>query len=639
MRGILPLLACASLACASEVVIAVDGRFLDVAGRSTVPEGMFGVHGVPLTPELVADWGLASTRLIVHGPTGDPVLIGRHAQAPAGLSEVVECFFDRFRPALTLTSPKDWREQLTQIATRYGATTRGDGQRHIIEFWNEPYLNWSVKPGVNLDPWWYETADAVEGGPVRIKGMPEPMEHLRWERRRWFEALDRAGDRTPFYIGLGLIGSVWRGFESAPFGEEFPLFGSKRKVRVVETLVPRDTSQDRPDGSRVWFSALANAEHYARMYEAFAGAMKAADPAVTVLAGWGFNYFQSDWAGWELTYQPVLDRCHALVDGLHEHHYGIDPELISASYETAAAITRLRYGRALASWNTESGTHWDPQRPDNQISPQERWIRDAVTPAQAAAFSAYAYLVGDIVTQLARCPDKALGRAAHQSHETQGGDPTGFRQLKGLRGRLLTVDAGDDQVPTVAALDGDRLAICAVNRSLEERRLRLHIALPVAEGERQSLVLGTGVEPLGLVSASGVPADDAWTLPPLQAVTWRFRLAGPAPAQVRRIRQFHLPTTLARIGDLPLSTSIRLDPEAMRSARSARLTTVIVGPPGATASLRIGGTELRLVVAQRVQRRDIPVAALTVELPVTVAGPGCRLWMASLDLIDEVPVQ
>jgi hypothetical protein len=630
MRTLL-LIACCAAISAAETVICVENRLLEVAGRSTVPEGLFGVHGVPLTTELVADWGLSANRIIQHGPKGDPVAIGRSAQAPAGIGTVVECFFDRFQPALTLTNPKDWQARLTQIGTRYGTATRGDGQNHVIEFWNEPYLNWSVKPGVNLDPWWYDTADAVEGGPVRIKGASEPVAHLRWQRSRWFEALDKTGDRTPLYVGLGLIGSVWRGFEAAPIGDEFVLFGGKRKVRVIETLVPRDTSQDRP-GGRVWFSALANAGHYADMYEVLAKAVKAADPAVTVLAGWGFNFFQSDWAGWELTYQPVLDRCHALVDGLHEHHYGIDPDLIAAGYETAAAITRLRYGRALPSWNTEAGANWDAQRPDQHISANERWIRRNIPAEQAAAFGAYAYLVGDIVTQLARCPDKALGRAAHHSHETHGGDPTGFRQLKGLRGRLLAVDAGDATVPAVAALDGERVTICAVNRSLEPKTLRLRLALPVQAGERQTLTTEGG---LALAAASGVTSDDAVLLPPLQAVTWRFSLAGAAPTALRRIRQFHAPATLASVTAEGIAARVPLDAAALAAADRARLTCVVAGPADGVVSARIGTHVLRLPCGERIQRLELPLAALSGETPVTFSGTAGRLWMASIDLIED----
>ena len=51
-----------------------------------------------------------------------------------------------------------------------------------------------------------------------------------------------------------------RAFQDAAPGTVLSLFNG-RQVRVIETLVPRDSSQLLPDSTRVWLSGLTNASY------------------------------------------------------------------------------------------------------------------------------------------------------------------------------------------------------------------------------------------------------------------------------------------------------------------------------------------------------------------------------------------
>ena len=53
---------------------------------------------------------------------------------------------------------------------------RASGQDHLLEFWNEPYLNWAVNPAVNYSPMYYKRDGVKEGDPMVLLGTDEPVE-------------------------------------------------------------------------------------------------------------------------------------------------------------------------------------------------------------------------------------------------------------------------------------------------------------------------------------------------------------------------------------------------------------------------------------------------------------------------------
>jgi len=136
----LPIRSEFSAAVTTGGVVTVTGADLSVNGVDTVPVGLFGVHATPLSAAQAADWGIEAVRRISHLPPAGPT--------SNGVPFTLDCFFDRYQPAVCLTRP-DWREWLTEAGRRYAAAA--DPRVCAVEFWNEPYLNWACKPGVNYD--------------------------------------------------------------------------------------------------------------------------------------------------------------------------------------------------------------------------------------------------------------------------------------------------------------------------------------------------------------------------------------------------------------------------------------------------------------------------------------------------------
>ena len=105
----------------------VTGNYLDMNGVTSVPIGMFGVHATPLDPAKIADWGIEAVRVIEPAPSTQPAVAGEGSHANwRGISEIVECFYDRYQPALVLTDP-NYATHLQQLGQEYGESARKRG--------------------------------------------------------------------------------------------------------------------------------------------------------------------------------------------------------------------------------------------------------------------------------------------------------------------------------------------------------------------------------------------------------------------------------------------------------------------------------------------------------------------------------
>ena len=483
LRPLLALVLLAGpLAAGEPVRVAVGGAGLSLNGTDSVPRGLFGVHNTPLSEAQAAEWGIDSVRVINRSP-GKPMVadgvvttVGsdgkpRSTGYPASIDPFIECLYDRYQPALQLTR-KDWRERLAALGRSYGEQTRATGRRHLIEFWNEPYLNWATQPGVSYLGRWYDETEAEAGKPMRLKTTGEIAPGLAWHRRIFAAVVPANGEidavctgRIPADGKAGQTVKLRYSQQSITLEEGatvvFPNFGP-RVLRQV--WIGRDTEQ------KHYWSGPYNRELYIGMYRAFAEALKQADPQVEVAAGWGVNLFNEGWSAWRELYQPTIDALHPWMDGLHEHHYGGDTRLVAASYEVAYAYTLARHGKRLRFWNTEAGGHLDPEQPGNAKPANEG------TPLVRAT-AAMTYLLRDVLYLLARCPDKAYTRAAHHPHEN-GGDVIAFQMLKPLRGRLLESSSSAQDLWPVASLDGDRLVVALFNDRREARQVALSVQAP-----------------------------------------------------------------------------------------------------------------------------------------------------------------
>ncbi|MDA3961781.1 MAG: hypothetical protein PF961_13405 [Planctomycetota bacterium] len=440
---------------------------LSVRGASRVPHGLFGTHNAPLTPERIAEWGVAHNRVIHQVPSGVPIMPGAKAW-PAGIESVVECYFDRYIPAKQLTNPDDWQQQLRELGARFGAAATGSDVQLRVEFWNEPYLNWGNKPGVNYDPRWYDQDRAVVDGPVFIMGQAEPTEFLRWREGMWWE-VTAGPDDFMAYVNLG---NLWHRYSKLKPGEEYAHQG--RTLRAYKTLVPYDPGQPS------WWSRPQNREWYLAMLRAFGTALKAANPEVELAGGWGCPMQMQGWRLWEVLGKPSIDNSIDLIDAWHEHHYGGDPRTTVASYLTIGAYGERVHGKRLQFWNTEAGPNYDPQRPDRYRSGDERWYEERYDDAKARkAHLAAAYIQRDILDCIRWAPELAVTRADHHTHH-EPGSVLGLRLLRQLRGELLLIESDDPSVWAVASMpSADSVTVVVWNDHRDERSVALDLsALP-----------------------------------------------------------------------------------------------------------------------------------------------------------------
>jgi len=640
MLRVLIALAIVAGALAEDPVVRVTGRLLDMDGQREVPVGLFGVHAAELTPAQYAEWGIESVRVIHAAPDGRPLMPGR--DTPPGVGHLVECFYDRYRPALVLSEPDTWRQTLRELGTRYGKASAGDGVAHTIEFWNEPYLNWNVKPGVNYDPRFYEIAEAAEGAPVRIKGQLEPCEFLVWTKGRWFVSADGRSDPTTTAVA---VGNSWQraGLGDAAPGHLWEHNG--RRYAVIETWLPSDRSlAERPEGQR-WYSGRQNAVFYEQMFAEFGTALKAANPDVALVAGWGFHLHQGGWVPWESLFKPLIDRHIALIDGIDEHHYGGDTRVVAADYETCAAYVQATHGKRLRFYNTEAGAGFDAQRADAQRDPLGRWFAERYPdPGLQLAMAAYRYLVRDVVHLLAVCPDKAAARAAHQPH-ANGGDELAFRQLKDLRGQLLEVSGAGGAIWAVASRPtAERLTLVVFNDGPEMSTVPVAVTAPgdaelVSASVRQVAVTADRAHLVDEALALTADGTALVTVPARQAVAITGVLRPRAGrSRILTVRQFPGDCILQAVAPGgPITVTVAVPADLLARASGARLKLVASDTRDGLATWSLGKSTEPLVAGQWTLRQELPLGQLTASNAFTFAttGAGFGLWMVSLEILGD----
>jgi hypothetical protein len=587
-----------------EARVHVTGELLSVNGQTTVPIGLFGVHHTKLSDEEARAWGVEMVRLIEDRPSGNPIQAGRHPLVPESISLVIQCFYDRYRPAWVLADPDNWEQRLTTLARKYAQNALGSGREHVVEFWNEPYLNWAGRPGANYDWRYYNVDEAEEGATMRIRGQSETVEHLRWSRQvRTVEA--ESGQLSHMaYLAHAYIG------HRQPEGAEFEFRG--QKFRNEQMWWGADPTQ------KHYWSGLQNSIYYRQMLVPFARALKEANPEVQLIAGWDFHIYSHDWDAWHMLYKPMIDDAIEWLDGVTEHHYGGDTRRVAMSYETVWAYARGQHGKSLRFYNTEAGGLLDPEQPGN---PRVRAEGQDPLTAQRASMT---YLVRDIVYLLHMSPDKAAARASHEAHQwSGGGDKYGFQLLRGLRGRLMEVISPSSDLWAVASMDAEAGTICLVVFNDTNASVSVPVALDAPAGTRllagrrlwadadadgQSLTLheqALQVEPAGYRETVSLPAR--------AAAAYLFSTEGEGPAEPGVfVRQFPSGQVVNRIEPgQTLELAIALPDDALARASQGRVRLAVEGDvreftlngktlalPGGTAPLRELAVEPELLAAE-----------------------------------------
>ena len=566
--------------------VEVSGRLLDFNGQTEVPVGLFGLHAdAKLTPERAADWGIEAFRQIHYIPGSGTIVLDRQGQPQAPFKDmpvVIDCQGDRFVPALVLTNP-NYASHFDRIGRQYAQRMKDLGRPAYAEFWNEPYLNWAERSRKNYDPKYYDVAKAADDGPVTIKGWSEPLKHLRW-RRLWARGPD------------GKIAHLVPVPKGAKPGDTFTHrlgYYFTPRDELSYTVVEQWDVYD-PTAPGFW-SGKQNYEFYMWMFLPWAKAIKEVHPAVQVLAGWDCPLSMGGWDVWENLTRPLIDEAHPWLDGITEHHYGLDTRLNTGTYEVVVAYAMSEHGKRLRCYNTETAGCVDPAVPGGRHS-------------SATPLGAFAYGLRDIVELIYRCPEKAGSRTAHGSLAPGwggGGDEFLFKLLKDFRGRLVRGASDDRSVWPVASVNGSNLVIVLFNDHPVPRRIGLAVEAPrgtaLGPGRKVWVEASEPKGPLAFheepVAAGGRRFEAALDLPVKSGVKLVFPLLGrpPEAAEIER-RQFFSKGVLRKVESArPAAFAVRVDEAMLARAGAAWVRAVLEGTQaGGGGQVRVNGTSIRL---------------------------------------------
>lgn len=547
---------------AQAPVVQVSGIPYSINGQDSVPVGMFGVHSSSLTPERVANWGVELVRGIEAGPSGSPSYPGKNSTFLLGIKKTIDCYYDRFQPALYLTNRTGWKTQLENLATTYANNSLNMSHKPIVEFWNEPFLNWASKPGTNYDSRWYDLADTMQDAPVRRPGFAEPEKHLTWDKRKWWVQLSPpVTDPVNFYVQLS---NNWTALNNLAIGEELQI--GSRRFKAVQAWLAKDSSQIS------FYSGKANAEMYIKMYKAFAQKIKSINPELKVLAGWGMSFSNDNWRPFRTIYQATIDSCWQWTDGIHEHHYGGDIRFMVGAYEVVNAYGKIRYGKNLPIYNTETGGFTDPQIPGGSSSgaPTDPMLRDR---------AAFQYTFREIVFNLSRSPDKLQSRASHETH-LNNGYGVALHMLREFQGKLISTSSTNDNIWCAAALNGQKLVVAVYNDLNSNQNVPLLVKAPpgfqfaggIRKWAEDSTAGNIVVAKSAVLNAFGSHFSQIFNLSLKSGMVLTFDLSGALEAETMVGTQYFADTLLARVpANGSLQTRIVLPAQALDDVQAARL--------------------------------------------------------------------
>ena len=594
--------------------VRLSNRTMVVNGVSRIPNAIFGVHDCEVSRAKRKSWGIESIRRIFPTLPATPSDADRREPAAADLAMYLECFFDRYTPALPVSNPQKWRGEFQGKLEHYAAEAKRQGRPRFIEFWNEPFLNWAIKPGVNYHPFYYDKFNINPGDPVRLRGESEFTEYLVWNRsRRVVRESDlqedyHAAEHCP--DGLGTGGSFeWDG----------------RQYKIVERWVPEDPTQVHP------FSGQQNRLFYERMLDALIDTFKQSGADIKVIGGWGIHLERDDWAGWRELYQPLMENFGDRLDGICEHHYGGDTRVVAASYETAHALMKSTMGRGLPIYNTEAAGVVSLDQPDSAV-PKPGDLSDTTR------LGSMLYTLRDIIHTLSICPDKIAARFAHYS-DCNGGDEFAFKLLKPLRGDLLWCDSSDPDVWCVASAHGSRRCVTLLNTRISPVSVEFLLE-PAGEVHIPCTASTVRMGDAGpeLVSwETTVETDKKLELAPLQVVTLEWTASpNPAAGSPVYVDQFHCTDTLVDVEPgSRVVLELNLPRDQLIEAHGARIK-YVVNEAGGIASLRVNGKGIDPTPGKWTIRQDIPLASLGAdnEIEVSAGETGFSLWMMSVELLS-----
>jgi hypothetical protein len=574
---------------APVATVSVTGRMLAVNGARFVPPGLFGGYA----PDLPQRYRPGCQRNLRFGPGGGPL-------APTNTATeafFIDCMGDRFSPA-TRVIARDWKKRTAELGRDYALKAKSMGYAAVMEWWNEPYLDWARGAGAkNYLTNFYDVSKAADGGPVTINATGEVFELLRWKK-------------TP---------QGWRVFDPTQFG---------------------------------YFSGRANGRIYDDMIAAVGPALKEIG-GVTLIAGWGFRWHEDHWAAWDLLYRPTIDRGIEWIDAICEHHYQGDTTAMTGSYEVLEAYAMTRHRKWLHIYNTEC---------NDLLDAPARGIVDTPEKARAATnYRRMTYNLRDILHMILHAPDKAAGRTVIHYNQTTEGIDVAYGLMADLRGRLVQTEMSDPDVWGVASVDGTdprampadgrpRLVVFLFNDHRERADVTVRIAPPAGT------TIGTGTVEEATVDAvwkvgrktKVVSAErNAYTgdiaLPGRGVWKAAFPLTGDPPSAPEILRyQAFAPDILTEVvpGRL-FETAVTVEEARAKAAKRAWLRAVVEDVAPGEGWVEVGGVRISLPPSptadngNRILELPLPAVPPAGNLPIRFAvadGPhaGYRVDMASV---------
>lgn len=600
----------------TQATVRVDGRLLSINDRDNIAPAMFGIHNTKLTAQQAQMIGIESERYITLQPRAQAQRPGQgvHAWLPKD-GVIIECLYDRYQPAWPLIDA-NWRTKMRRMGKSYGNAVRGNEGQHLIEFWNEPYLNWATRPGVNYDGIYYNIRDAAPDAKVISPFTGKAVDGMKWHRR--VRAVDPK-TRNVDYV-------AWR------FAPKDLKHGQTYNFRG-KTYVGQEGWMVRDTRRAGWWAGPHDLDMYASMLEAFGQSLKETNPDAHLIAGWDFHMYQDSWKAWHHLHRPLLDRTIQYIDGYTEHHYGTDTRQVTLSYEAAWAYAYAKHGKSLGFYCTEAGGMIDPERPG---APQP----SATGPRRA--IGAMTYTMRDIIYMLAMSPDKARARASHRPLDN-GGEIYAFRMLRPLRGKLLHAESSHSRVYAVASMDEDRYVVALFNDSRSNANIQLDLNTPGSTtfangeiGQVQSSRNGRlGYRNLRFV-ANGDRLNKRIRIPAQSAAVLTLQLSEP-PADAATVHRKQFPAVeVAKPAGRQFTTEIALPEDTdLTKATAAVLQVGLAGNHPTNTTIEVNGVAIPYENQGPITRLKVPIDALKPSNKVTVSGGSRQLFIKTISLFVD----
>ncbi len=592
--------------------LVVSGQTMTVNHVEMVPVGLFGGYH-PFLPERFRP----GTQRAYHTlPRGGPT------KPQMGEAFIIDMWGDRTQPAPLLTN-RNWRQQLIDASTDYATRAKEAPEQHVLEFWNEPYLNWA-RGRLHYNPRYFDQTKAVDGGEVFSINADMVIPHFRWRAKVELRAQNAEGqvvDRISVPDGAA-VGDTFQ----ATVQVRRTIDGRRQRVDEEQTFtVVEHTSWEVYDESQfTYWSGRGNGFIYDRMAEVVCQTIHAISPETPIIVGWGFRWSEDHWAAWDMLYKPTIDATIEWIHGVHEHHYQGDVSAMHGTYEVLTAYGMAAHDKWLYSYNTETNDLLDVPARGHVDTPEKA--------ARATHYRRLNYNMRDILYGVYQTPDKYRSRTVIHLDHTPKATEIAYGLMSDLRGRLVATTSDDEEVWVMASIDGTdpqsprpegghRLVVFVWNDHRDERAVDLQIAAPtgttLGDGVLEQVTLDEQSWDFDIAQEPAPVVDNAYrlqtTIPGRRPIKISFPLTG-SPVEAAEIsrRQYFADDILQWIRrDQPWQTTITIPAEELAGARRAWLRCVVESLAEGEALVRIGDQELgipRAMTGSNVCRiREVPI--------------------------------